>query len=193
MLPLLVQIFSNEESTNIIPVPWMLASSRPVSRNRSSSVRTPAGTFQQGWPVTIEVIILDPVHERYADAALPLAKIHIPSRINFIGYTQLLGLHPVIPTAAQLYCKMTTEGGNLKLYATSKMKDEVLDLGDRVSASVIKYDPSNDEELEFYVEVLDGSHAGQKGWMIDAFSCDGEDGMLISQFSNAVVLPRTSH
>jgi hypothetical protein len=88
---------------------------------------------------------------------------------------------------------MTTEGGNLKLYATSKMKDEGLDLGDRVSASVIKYDPSNDEELEFYVEVLDGSHAGQKGWMIDAFSCDGEDGMLISQFSNAVVLPRTSH
>jgi hypothetical protein len=25
MLPLLVQLFSNEESTNIIPVPWMLA------------------------------------------------------------------------------------------------------------------------------------------------------------------------
>src|ERR1700741_1905444 len=37
MLPFLVQIFPNEESTNIIPVPWMLASSRPVSRNRSSS------------------------------------------------------------------------------------------------------------------------------------------------------------
>src|ERR1700740_2146788 len=36
MLPFLVQIFPNEESTNIIPVPWMLASSRPVSRNRSS-------------------------------------------------------------------------------------------------------------------------------------------------------------
>src|ERR1700748_2664473 len=36
MLPFLVQIFPNEESTNLIPVPWMLASSRPVSRNRSS-------------------------------------------------------------------------------------------------------------------------------------------------------------
>lgn len=36
MLPLVVQIFSNEESANIIPVPSMLASSRPVSRNRSS-------------------------------------------------------------------------------------------------------------------------------------------------------------
>jgi hypothetical protein len=37
MIPLLVQLFSNEESTNIIPVPWMLASSRSVSWNRSSS------------------------------------------------------------------------------------------------------------------------------------------------------------
>jgi hypothetical protein len=31
MIPLLVQIFSNEESTNNLPVPWMLASSRPIS------------------------------------------------------------------------------------------------------------------------------------------------------------------
>jgi hypothetical protein len=38
MFPLLVQLFSNEESTNIIPVPWMLASSRPVSWNRSSRI-----------------------------------------------------------------------------------------------------------------------------------------------------------
>ena len=71
------------------------------------------------------------------------------------------------------------------------MEDEGLDLGAQVSAMVIKYDPANDEELEFYVEVLDGSHAGQKGWIIDGFSCDGEDGILISQFSKAVlpVLP----
>jgi hypothetical protein len=42
------------------------------------------------------------------------------------------------------------------------MEDEGLDLGAQVSAMVIKYDPANDEELEFYVEVLDGSHAGVK-------------------------------
>ena len=142
-------------------------------------------TFQQGLPITIEVVILDPVHERQGDVVLPLAKIHIPSRNNFIGYTQLLGLHPVIPTGAKLYCKTTSKGDYIKLHATSKSEDEGTDLGD-FSARVISYDPSNDEELEFYVEVLDGSHAGQKGWMIDAF-CDGEDGIPISQFSKAVI------
>jgi hypothetical protein len=36
MISLLVQLFSNEESTNTILVPCLLASSRPVSWNRSS-------------------------------------------------------------------------------------------------------------------------------------------------------------
>jgi hypothetical protein len=40
-LSFLVQLFSNEKSTNIIPVPWMLASSGPVSWNRSSSQEMP--------------------------------------------------------------------------------------------------------------------------------------------------------
>jgi hypothetical protein len=42
MMSLLVQFFSNEESTNLIPVPSMLASSRPVSWNRSSSLEVGA-------------------------------------------------------------------------------------------------------------------------------------------------------
>src|SRR5262249_38688889 len=53
MMSLLVQIFSNEESTNILPVPSMPASSTPVSWNRSSSaiaaeaVRQAAATDQR--------------------------------------------------------------------------------------------------------------------------------------------------
>ena len=54
----LVQIFPNEESTNIIPVPWMLASSRPVSRNRSSSYRF---HFSQ-----LAVVVLAPALARHS-------------------------------------------------------------------------------------------------------------------------------
>src|ERR1700733_3858908 len=38
MISLLVQLFSNKESTSILPVPRLLASSKPVSWNRSSSI-----------------------------------------------------------------------------------------------------------------------------------------------------------
>jgi hypothetical protein len=148
-------------------------------------------TFQHDLPVTIEVVIFDPVHETQGDAALPLVKIHIPFRNNFIGYTQLLGLHPVIPAGTKMDCKETTEGSNFELFATSKMEDKGRDLGDHVSTRVIKYDPTKDDDLEFYVEVLDGNHAGQKGWMLDKASCHGEDDIPITQFSKAVlpVLP----
>src|ERR1700684_4188001 len=40
MISLLVQLFSNKESTSILPVPRLLASSKLVSWNRSSSTRS---------------------------------------------------------------------------------------------------------------------------------------------------------
>src|ERR1700757_3429072 len=69
MLPFLVQIFPNEESTNIIPVPWMLASSRPVSRNRSSSsfsgwVSPAVATAQDGLGWKEEAMRFRPLHDR---------------------------------------------------------------------------------------------------------------------------------
>src|ERR1700689_4280363 len=43
MISLLVQLFSNKESTSILPVPRLLASSKLVSWNRSSRSRHTAG------------------------------------------------------------------------------------------------------------------------------------------------------
>jgi hypothetical protein len=45
MMPLLVQPFSNEESTNILPVPWMLGASMPISWNRSSRMKKTFAAF----------------------------------------------------------------------------------------------------------------------------------------------------
>jgi hypothetical protein len=75
------------------------------------------------------------------------------------------------------------------------MEGTGLNLGDNVSAKVIKYDPTKDEELEFYVEILDGQHAGKKGWMIDSLSCHSEDDIPITQFAKAAlpVLPQVAH
>jgi len=55
MMPLLVQPFSNEESTNILPVPWMLGASMPISWNRSSSELQIAPLARNASALTIAV------------------------------------------------------------------------------------------------------------------------------------------
>lgn len=140
-------------------------------------------TFQRGLPVAIEVVLLDQVTDSIGTTWLPLVKIHIPSR-NFIGYCQLFGIHPVIPSGTIIHFKRM---GNdtLRLFR-EPTSDQGSDLGDAVSAKVISYDPSKDDSWELYVTVLDGKYAGKAGWM-SAFMARGEDGEPIDIFSQAVI------
>ncbi len=149
-------------------------------------------TFQHDLPTTIEVVIFDPVQDTVKLSAdpvgLPLVKVRIPSR-NFIGYLQLLALHPVIPSGTVVHFK---KSGNetFELFPTPKISsgkdDKGLDLGDSFSAKLLKYDPSKDDEWDFYVTILDGKYAGHSGWML-SFGADGDDGAPIDQFSQAVI------
>jgi hypothetical protein len=149
-------------------------------------------TFQHDLPATIEVVIFDPIQDMVKwspdPIGLPLVKVHIPSR-NFVGYLQLLSLHPVIPggTAIQ-FKKLGSE--TFELFAASKINsvkdDKGLDLGDQFSAKIIKYDPSKDDDWDFYVTVLDGKYAGHSGWMLSSGAI-GDDGTPIDQFSQAVI------
>jgi hypothetical protein len=149
-------------------------------------------TFQHDLPATIEVVIFDPVEYTVkwspVSVGLPLVKVRIPSR-HFIGYLQLLALHPVIPSGTVVHFK---KSGNdtFKLFQTPKIgsakNDNGLDLGDNFSAELLKYDPSKDDEWDFYVTVLDGKYAGHSGWMLSSGG-GGDDGAPINQFSQAVI------
>ncbi len=59
-------------------------------------------------------------------------------------------------------------------------------LGGQVSAKVIKYDPTKDDDWDFHVTILDGKYAGQSGWML-SLGAAGDDGTPIDQFSGAVI------
>ena len=144
-------------------------------------------TFQHDLPVVIEVVTFDPVEDDQGTAGLPIVKVHIPSR-RFVGYLQLLSLHPVIPSGTVVHFKKT---GNetFELFPTAKIgsvKDKGLDLGDQFSAKVVKYDPTTDDGWDFHVTILDGKYAGQSGWML-SIGAAGEDGIPIDQFSGAVI------
>ncbi len=87
-------------------------------------------TFQHDLPVVIEVVTFDPVEDEQGTVGLPIVKVHIPSR-RFVGYLQLLALHPVIPAGTVVHFKKT---GNetFELFPTSKIgsgkDDKGLDL-----------------------------------------------------------------
>jgi hypothetical protein len=140
-------------------------------------------TFQHDLPVIIEVVLLDSVLDTKGTLWLPLVKVHIPSR-NFIGYCQLLGLHPVIPSGTIIHFKrMGNETIHLFPEPTS---GQGTDLGDAVLAKIITYDPSKDDSWELYVTVLDGEYAGKNGWM-SALDASGEDGKPVDRFSQSVI------
>jgi hypothetical protein len=142
-------------------------------------------TFQHDLPVVIEVVTVDPVEDVQGTVGLPIVKVHIPSR-GFVGYLQLLGLHPLIPAGTTVHFKRT---GNetIELHAKSAIDNgKGIDLGDHVSARVISYDPSKDDDWEMHVTILDGKYAGQSGWML-SLGAEGDDGVPIDQFSRAVI------
>jgi hypothetical protein len=127
------------------------------------------------------------VEDEQGTVGLPIVKVHIPSR-RFVGYLQLLALHPVIPSGTVVHFKKT---GNetFELFPTAKIgsdKDKGLDLGGQFSAKVIGYDPTKDDDWDFRVTILDGMYAGQSGWMLSSGAA-ADDGTPIVQFSGAVI------
>jgi hypothetical protein len=107
--------------------------------------------------VTIEVVTYDPVADRQSDVGLPIAKVHIPSQ-KFIGYLQLLDLHPVVPPGEVIQFK---RDGNetFELYPSALIlqgNKHGVDLGARVSATVIEYDYKSASVMECTLEKLAG-------------------------------------
>jgi hypothetical protein len=144
-------------------------------------------TFQHDLPVIIEVVTLDPAVDSVGDYYRPIAKVQIPSR-NFTGYLNLLDLHPVIPPGTIVkYTKLGND--RLLLFPSPKIpeKDEGgIVLGESVSAKVLSYDPTSDDYFDLHVQIMDGSHAGQAGWML-AFGGVAQNGVPIDQFDKAVI------
>lgn len=142
-------------------------------------------TFRHDLRVVIEVVTFDPVEDVHGTVGLPIVKVHIPSR-GFIGYLQLLTLHPVVPVGTTIHFKRT---GNetIELHAKSAINNDTgIDLGDHVSARIISYDPSKDDDWDMHVTIIDGKYAGQSGWMLSS-GAEGDDGIPIDQFSRAAI------
>ena len=55
-----------------------------------------------------------------------------------------------------------------------------------VSAKVVEYNHTTDNECDFHVTILDGKYAGQSGWML-SLGAAGDNGLPIDQFSGAVI------
>ena len=142
-------------------------------------------TFQHDLEVVIEIVLLDSVKDTVTSMWLPLVKINIPSR-NFTGYLTLLSLHPKVPAGTKVHFTSTNDGSE-RLYKTADMdeKDSVV-LEPEVSATVLSYDPTDDDKLELYVSIDDGPHKGEKGWMLSLLGST-DDGGPIEQFDKAVI------
>ncbi len=63
---------------------------------------------------------------------------------------------------------------------------ESLELGAEVSATVLSYDPTDENKLDLYVSINDGPHKGGKGWMLND-SEKTDDGELMDQFDKAAI------
>ncbi len=150
--------------------------------------------FKPNLSVTIEEILSDPVKDTngpndrtdHTHLVYSIAKILIPSKL-FFGYVHLDQLQPAIPPGITLYFK-NGGSGIFELHERAKFSNEHgVDLGDHFSAKVIKYDPTNDNNWDINVTILDGEHSGQSGWMLlPRLSADADDGYSIDQFTNAV-------
>jgi hypothetical protein len=142
-------------------------------------------SFQHDLPAVIEVVTFDPVEDEEGTVGLPIVKVHIPSR-SFVGYLHLLALHPLIPSGTKIHFKRS---GNetFQLFSKSTINnDKGIDLGDHVSATVISYDPSKDDDYDMRVKINDGKYVGQEGWIL-SFGAHGDDGNPIDIFSGAVI------
>jgi len=124
-------------------------------------------------------------------ASHPLIKIVIPSRHNYSGYVQLLGgTHPNVPKGTIVHYK---KGGNETLRLAPSRDSDLdtgPDLGDKVTATILQYDPASDG-MNLYVEIKDGKFAGQKGWML-SLGAESDDGEPVDIFYGSIIDP-TEH
>jgi hypothetical protein len=98
------------------------------------------------------------------------------------------GLHPIIPPGTVVKYKKLGDG-SLLLFPSPKSptnNEGGIDLGQSVSAKVLSYDPTNDDAFDLNLQIIDGPHAGETGWML-ASSADGQDGEPIDLFDKAVI------
>jgi hypothetical protein len=68
------------------------------------------------------------------------------------------------PAQSSKYKKLGDE--SLLLFPSPKIpinNEGGIDLGQSVSAKVLFYDPTNDDGLEFNLQIIDGPHAGETG------------------------------
>jgi hypothetical protein len=118
-------------------------------------------------------------------------KINIPSR-NFSGYCHLDMLHPEVPVGTIIHFS-TDDKSSVKLYKNADANDEDgLELGTDVTATVLFYDPTDENKWDLYVSINDGPNKGKKGWML-SFLEKTSDGQLMNQFDQAAIENKEHH
>jgi|SRR5580700_3968837 hypothetical protein len=145
---------TGEEDSPTTPVCPTVASYREyVDENGAKGcVERPAGV-----KVVIDAIVP-------ATAALAaMAKVHAQSGA-FHGYTALTELLPPIPKGVAI---TLAPAANETLTISGEQRAELgagLDLGARVSAVTLRFDPANDQR-DLLVRVTSGKFAGKSGWL----------------------------
>jgi hypothetical protein len=135
--------------------------------------------FQHGLKVVIEVVMLDAIRDSVGSIWQPLVKIKIPAR-NFTGYCRLEMLHPEVPTGTIIHFAAVGNDNSNRLYKTAEADEkESIELGAEVSATVLSYDPTDEDKLELYVSISEGPNKGKKGWMLSMFE-KTSDGQLMN-------------
>ncbi len=113
-------------------------------------------------PEGLEVIIDGVVPATAGFGAV--AKLHAESGA-FAGYTAVTELLPRIPPGVAV---SLAPAANETLTISSTQKAELgsgLDLGARVSAVTVRFDPANADKRDLLVRVTSGKHLGRSGWL----------------------------
>jgi hypothetical protein len=142
---------------------------------------------KRGSPAIVETII--PSKSSDADAAFGAPHVQIRSADgSWAGFTSALLLQPVIPLGTTIVMQTLSDDVKVNL---APRQDSEIDSGptlDRdVTVKLLRYYPDTGDR-PLYVTVLDGEHAGQKGW-IDALSGKTTDGVSISVLDFDVATP----
>ena len=106
---------------------------------------------------------------------------------SWSGYTTVVSLQPVVPLGTVVVMKRT---GNETLNLAPRQGSDLNagpNLGDKVTVKVLHYYPDTGDR-PLYVNVLDGTHVGQNGWM---FAMDGEtlDGKAVGNLDYNIATP----
>lgn len=138
-------------------------------------------SYIHGTRVVIERVVFDPAKDTVGEYHMPLVQIRSADN-SWRGYTQLEGLHPLIPTGTivQFY---RHEDSTLRL-GSSEQSDDGPDLGDNVTARVERYDPTS-ADADLYVTVVDGPYSGKSGWMHSLYAAEIA-GASFTKFADAV-------